>query len=112
MPKATHIYIQHIIFCIDAILSYTAGMKEKDFMENKLVQDAVLRNLEVIGEASKQVPPGYRNAHAAIPWRKMAGMRDKLIHQYMGVDLIAVWVVVETILPSLKSALVQLTDSP
>lgn len=111
MSKTPDIYLQHIIVCIDAILSYTHGMKEDAFMDNKLVQDAVIRNLEVIGEAAKQVPASFKERHVAIPWRRMAGMRDKLIHQYMGVDLVAVWVTVQTILPGLKSDLKHLTNS-
>ena len=80
-------------------------MDEKSFLENKIVQDAVLRNFEVIGEAAKNISEDFRQDHQNIPWRKMAGMRDKLIHDYMGVDLFAVWAVVEKILPELKEEL-------
>jgi uncharacterized protein with HEPN domain len=111
MSKNPDVYLQHIIFCIDAILSYTQGMQEEDFIQNKLVQDAVIRNLEVIGEAAKQIPVTFKNTHTAIPWRRMAGMCDKLIHQYMGVDLVAVWVTIQTILPGLKTDLARITNS-
>lgn len=112
MAKASDVYILHMLSCIDAILLYTNGMTENDFLQNKLVQDAVLRNLEVIGEAAKQVLPTFKSIHTNIPWRKMAGMCDKLIHHYMGVDLIAVWTTVEIVLPKLKTDLRQLTNSP
>lgn len=99
MKKEPHIYVGHILQCITSILEYTSGMNEDDFLRNKLVQDAVLRNFEVIGEASKQIDTPFREQYPQIPWRKMAGLRDKLIHDYMGVDLWAIWEVVATILP-------------
>lgn len=99
MKKEPYIYVGHILQCIESILEYTSGMNENDFLHNKLVQDAVLRNFEVIGEATKQIESPFRAEYSQIPWRKMAGLRDKLIHDYMGVDLWAVWEVVVTVLP-------------
>jgi len=74
-------------------------MNEAEFLENKLVQDAVIRNFEIIGEATKNLTHDFRNQYNNVEWKKIAGMRDKLIHDYMGVDLWAVWGVVEDILP-------------
>jgi len=73
-----------------------------------LIQDAVLRNFEVIGEAAKRLDEAYRAAHPEIPWRALAGLRDVLIHQYEGVDLERVWAIVERDLPGLKGAISRL----
>lgn len=105
MIKDDKIFIRHILESIDTILDYTKGMNEAAFLANKLVQDAVIRNFEVIGEATKNISEQIKSNSQQVPWRKMAGMRDKLIHDYIGVDLFAVWAVVEKVLPELKKDL-------
>lgn len=102
MSKSPLIYVGHILTCINSILDYTTGMDSDAFLRNKLVQDAVLRNFEVIGEATKQIDDFFRVKYPHVPWRRMAGLRDKLIHDYMGVDLWAVWQVIIDILPQQK----------
>lgn len=77
-------------------------MTDQDFYQNKLVVDAVIRNFEIIGEATKRVSLELRAASPEIPWVKMAGLRDKLIHDYIKVDLQLVWNVVTDILPGKK----------
>ncbi len=77
-------------------------MDESSFLENQLIQDAVIRNFEIIGEATKQLNQDFRKKYPGIEWKKIAGMRDKLIHDYIGVDLWSVWGVVEDILPDLE----------
>lgn len=81
-------FIKHILGAIERIESYTEGLSETDFMNNFLIQDGVIRNLEIIGEASKKITTLKKNQNPAIPWKKISGMRDKLIHDYFGVDLI------------------------
>lgn len=76
------------------------------FMSSHILQDAVIRNFEVIGEAAKQLSDDFKAAYPGVPWQRVAGFRDVLIHNYMGVDLDEVWRVVEQSLPDLKRAIV------
>lgn len=105
MNKDTTVYIHHILLSIDRILEFTDGKSWEDFSKSYLLQDAVIRNLEIIGEASKKVSEAFKKDHPEIAWKKMAGMRDRLIHDYMGVDIAAVWAVVVEILPNLRNQL-------
>jgi uncharacterized protein with HEPN domain len=104
VTKDPRVYLAHILECIDKIERFTADGRERFFQE-VMVQDAVLRNLEVIGEAAKRLDDAYRAAHPEVPWRALAGLRDVLIHQYEGVDLEKVWAIVEQELPSLRGTL-------
>ena len=97
--KDDRAYLLHIRDAIGAIASYTTGGRPQFFADRK-TQDAVLRNLEIIGEAVKQLSEGLTGAHPDLPWRQIAGMRDKLVHDYFGVDLDLVWQVVEQQLSS------------
>lgn len=99
------IYLRHIVDCMDSIQSYAGEMSKEDFRANKMVQDAVIRNLEIIGEAAKQIPEDFRKRYPGIEWKKMAGLRDVLIHNYMGVDLDEIQKIVSARLPRLRSAL-------
>lgn len=103
MKKDPIIYIEHISVCISRIKEYTKGIDEDAFLNNNLIQDAVIRNFEIIGEATKKLNDDFRAKYSEIEWKKIAGMRDKLIHDYIGVDLWAVWGVVENIIPTLDT---------
>jgi len=107
--KNDQVYLRHILDAIEAIEGYTARSKEV-FFQQRLIQDGVIRNLEIIGEAAKNLSPELRDSTADIPWQKIAGLRDVLIHQYFGVDLDVVWLVVENRLPSLKAQVISLLD--
>jgi len=102
--KDDRVYLIHVLECIQQIEEYTINGRE-EFMNSRLIQDAVIRNMEIIGEAIKRVSPGLRGQHPEIPWREMAGMRDVLIHDYMGVDLKIVWNVVSRNLAKIKDHL-------
>jgi uncharacterized protein with HEPN domain len=98
-------YLQDIIDSINDIEAFTSGMDFESFMKDKKTVNAVVRSIEVVGEATKRIPKSIRDKHPAVPWRKMAGMRDKLIHEYFGVDLEILWKTTKEDIPSLKSAI-------
>ena len=102
MKKDNRIFLHHILECIDKIEEFTNRISEDEFMKSVQIQDAVIRRLEIIGEATKNLSADFRKKHSNIPWEQMARMRDKLIHGYFGVDLMTVWEVVEEDLPELK----------
>jgi uncharacterized protein with HEPN domain len=104
MSKDPRVYLAHILECTQKIERFTAEGRER-FFQDAMVQDAVLRNFEVIGEAAKRLDDAYRAAHPEVPWRALAGLRDVLIHQYEGVDLEKVWAIVERELPGLCEAI-------
>ena len=91
------------------IAEVTAG-GEQEFLTSRLIQDGVVRNLEVIGEATKNLGTGLREANPAIPWRQIAGMRDVLIHDYLKVNLSRVWLTVSTDLPEQRTTVTRLLN--
>lgn len=101
MPRDSSAYFEDILDAIGAIRQYTAELSREDFGRDRKTLDAVLRNLEVIGEAVKQLPADARSAHSDVEWQKIAGLRDILIHAYFGVDLDIIWDVVVNKLPAL-----------
>jgi len=102
MKKEIRIFIEDILESIKKIEEYTRGMSKEEFFRASQVQDAVARRLEIIGEAAKNIPQGFRSKHPKIPWKQIAGMRDILIHGYFNVNLERVWMVVKRDLPDLK----------
>lgn len=101
MTKDPKIFLGHILESIDRIREYTEGLDEDSFAEDDKVQDAVLRRIQIIGEAVKKLPEELRAAHPQVPWRRITGTRDKVVHDYFGIDIELVWMVAESQLPNL-----------
>jgi|SRR3989339_481202 len=95
------VYIRHILDAADKIASYIANGKA-EYNAKTYLQDAVIRQLEIIGEASKHIEEAFRAKHPSVPWKRMTGLRDVLIHDYMGVDPEIVWNVAHDILPEIQ----------
>lgn len=100
--KENRLYLQHMIDAIQATETFVENVSKTEFLKSDLIQSAVIRKVEIIGEAAKNLTRSFRNKHKSIPWKRIAGMRDKLIHGYFGVDLKRVWAVLQKDLPSLK----------
>lgn len=109
--KSDQVYLQHILDAIVKILGY-AQVGLDTFLDESHWQDAIIRQLEVIGEAAKQVSTQTRMRYPDIPWKRIAGMRDVLIHNYMGVDLGAVWTVTQNEIPALETKIRHILQTP
>jgi uncharacterized protein with HEPN domain len=96
------VYLEDILDAIDSIETYTKGLTYLDFVSDRKTVDAVIRNFEIIGEATKHVSSVMRREYPNVPWKDMAGMRDKLIHGYFGVQLEVIWKTVKERLPALR----------
>jgi uncharacterized protein with HEPN domain len=105
--KDDQLYLRHILEAIERIQSYTAAGRDL-FRSDLKTQDAVVRNIQIIGEASKKVSLETRAAQPDVPWKEMMGMRDRIVHDYFGVSLDIVWDVVENHLPSLRAKIAPL----
>lgn len=103
--KEDEVYLRHIRDAIDQIGEYTSDVDREEFQESSMVQDAVVRQIEIIGEAAKQLSSETIEEYSSVPWADIAGMRDKLIHNYFGVDIEQVWQTVQSDIPELKEKL-------
>ena len=101
--KDDRLYLIHLSESIDKIESYIGGLDFASFMQNLLVQDAVLRNLQVLAESTQRLSEDFKTRHPEIQWYKIAGLRNILVHDYLGIDLETVWAVVTDKLPELKT---------
>lgn len=111
MKKDARVYIEDILEGILKIEEYTNNVTKDEFYENTLIQDGVFRRLEIIGEAVKNIPQEIKDEYVEIPWKQIAGMRDVLIHQYSGIKLERVWIVVKRDLPDLKNNIIDLKEN-
>ena len=104
------VYLRHILDSAGRIERYVEDVSEEAFMADGLIQDGVIRQLSIIGEAVKRLSKPFRELHTTVPWKDMAGMRDKLIHDYFGVDLQAVFDTATSDVPALRKEVARLLD--
>jgi uncharacterized protein with HEPN domain len=102
MKRDETFYLRHILDAIARIQTYLSNIDETAFRESGLIQDGVIRQIEIIGEATRGLSQSFRVSHPQTPWSDIAGMRDKLIHHYFGVDVDKVWLTAIDDLPVLK----------
>lgn len=102
--KEESVYIEHMLDCIQRIEEYTENSRER-FFNSRLVQDAVVRNLQTLAESSQRLSTELKESCPSVPWREISGFRNILVHDYLGVDPEVIWSVVEMELPRLLDAL-------
>jgi len=107
MTRDVRLYIEDILDSIEKVEQYTKTVDEQDFLSDTQVQDAVLRRLEIIGEAVKNIPQDFRDKYQQIPWKRIAGLRDVLIHEYFGVNLHRAWKLAKEDIHDLKNQLLK-----
>ena len=108
--KNARLYLKDILDAMDAIESFVAGMEFDEFKNDDKTSSAVIRKLEITGEAAKNIPEEIRSRHPAVPWKEMAGMRDKLIHFYFGVKYDLVWQTIKDVIPQVKPLIQTILD--
>jgi len=102
MRREPKVYLNDILEALQKIKNYTEGLNFNKFSEDSRTQDATIRNFEIIGEATKKIPQKIKRKYPQIPWREMSGMRDKLIHEYFGVNRKVLWKTIKEDLPPLE----------
>ncbi|NMC77683.1 MAG: DUF86 domain-containing protein [Candidatus Methanofastidiosa archaeon] len=110
MKKDIIVYLEDILESIEAIENYTKNLDERDFYENPIIQDAVIRRLEIISEAVKSIPKKIREKYPHVSWRSISGLRDILIHEYSGISMARVWKVISSDLKELKENIIKIKE--
>lgn len=108
MKKDDTVYLRHILDAIKQIETYLENVPEDQFLRTRLVQDAVVRQLEIVGEATRNLSAGFRAKYSEVPWSQIIGLRNRIAHDYLNVDFQIVWEITQNDLPTLKQQVVQI----
>lgn len=108
--KDDKLYLIHISECIGRIESYMEGKSKQDFLDSELIQDAVVRNLQIMAESTQRLSDVTKELKSGVDWFKIAGFRNVLVHDYLGIDIERVWNIFEKELPTLKKAIQQMLE--
>jgi len=104
--RSPGLLVEDILESIEKIERYTEGMTQNSFQNDEKTADAVVRNLEIIGEAAGRLPEDFINRHSEIEWIKIVGLRNRIVHEYFGVDLQIIWQIIKKDLPAFKNSLI------
>lgn len=110
MKKDPSIFLEHILGSIEKIEAFSKNLSKEDLSKSELNQYAIIRAIEVIGEAAKNLPDSLKNKYSHIPWKEIVGTRDKIIHHYFGVDLDVIWDIIKGDLPKLKKEIKKILE--
>jgi uncharacterized protein with HEPN domain len=108
MKKDDTVYLRHILDAIALIEEYVKDVSENEFLSRSMTKDAVAREIEIIGEAANSISDEFQSEHPTLPWKKMTGIRNKIIHEYFNVNFSVVWDTVQEDIPLLKEAITKL----
>ena len=111
MKRDNKVFLQHILESLEKVKILTKRLSKEKFLKSWKTQDVVVRRLEIIGEAAKNVSSDLKEKHADVPWKKLSGLRDILIHQYFDVDLDTTWEIVIRDLPKLKKEIEKILEN-
>ena len=106
--KTDSVYLEHILESIEAVLEFSKNLNKKELSSNRLKQSAIIREIEIIGEAVKNISTNLKNKNSDIEWKEIAGTRDKMIHHYFGVDMDIVWNIIKFNIPDLKKKILKI----
>lgn len=111
MSREWKLYFDDMLECCEKIMSYTQGLTRDQFESNRLIYDATLWNVQLFGEAAKNIPEEIRNQMVEVPWRELMSMRNRLVHGYFGINNAILWQVIEIEVPKLNKSLLHISSS-